>query len=227
MDKSKKTGKDDDLVVFSIVSPSTCSECGFELHKGNLLGVEKDKPLCLGCADLDHLFFLASGDAALTRRSRKYSALSAVVLRFSKARKRYERQGLLVELSALERAQKECLGDEEQRRLARERAAVARDRADEQYVARFEEHIRTSYPSCPQEEAASIANHACEKHSGRVGRSAAAKLFDTDMIDLAVRAHVRHSHTDYDRLLGQGWDRHEARNAVAVEVERVLEDWRI
>ena len=226
MEQTKNTGKGDDIVVFSIVNPFACSECGVELHKGNLLRVEKDKPLCLKCADLDHLYFLASGDAALTRRSRKYSALSAVVLRFSKARKRYERQGLQVELPALERAEKECLADEEQRRLARERAAIARERADEQYIARFEEHILSSYPSCPPKEAAAIANHACEKYSGRVGRSAAAKQFEPDMIDLAVRAHVRHSHTDYDRLLGQGRDRHESRSAVAAKVEGVLERWR-
>ena len=61
--------------------------------------------LCLACADLDHLEFLPSGDAALTRRSRKYSKLAAVVLKFSKARKRYERKGLLVEQQAIAKAE--------------------------------------------------------------------------------------------------------------------------
>jgi hypothetical protein len=78
------------------------------------------------CADPDHLEFLPSGDAALTRRSRKYSTLSAVVVRFSRARKRYERQGLLVEPAGLERAEEECLAGEDKRRIARERAAVVR-----------------------------------------------------------------------------------------------------
>jgi hypothetical protein len=55
---------------------------------------------------LDHLIFLPSGDAALTRRAGKYSTLSAVVLQWSRARKRYERQGLLVEEAALQRAEK-------------------------------------------------------------------------------------------------------------------------
>ena len=57
--------------------------------------------LCLACADLDHLVFLPAGDAAVTRRARKCSALAAVVLKWSQARKRYERQGLLVEPQAL------------------------------------------------------------------------------------------------------------------------------
>ena len=66
--------------------------------------MEGERPFCLACADLDHLEFLPSGDAALTRRSRKYSGLCAVVVRFSRSRGRYERQGLMVESAALERA---------------------------------------------------------------------------------------------------------------------------
>lgn len=108
-DNKTATEVNDDIVVFSILKPSTCAECGTELLKGSLLRMEKQKPLCLECADLDHLVFLPRGDVALTRRSRKHSVLSAVVVRFSRSRKRYERQGLLVESGALERAQEECL----------------------------------------------------------------------------------------------------------------------
>jgi hypothetical protein len=81
---TSKSGKD--IVVFSIVRDSKCSECGVELSKGSFLKMEKDRPLCLECADLDHLVFLPTGDTALTRRSRKYSRLSAVVVRFSRSR---------------------------------------------------------------------------------------------------------------------------------------------
>jgi hypothetical protein len=215
-----------DIVVFSILKPSACAECGVELWKGSFLRMEKQKPLCLECADLDHLVFIPRGDAALTRRSRKYSTLSAVVVRFSRSRKRYERQGLLVEPGALERAQEECLSDEEQRRIAREKAALARERADDQYVAQFVDCIRSRYPDCPSDEADAIAKHACEKYSGRVGRSSAAKSFDAAAIDLAVKAHVRHTHTDYDRLLSRGWERTEARSAVLSKVTEIMERWR-
>src|SRR4051794_36300588 len=87
----------DELVVFSTLKPAACSDCGAELASGSLLRIQKGKPLCMACADLDHLVFLPRGDVALTRRSRKHSALAAVVVRFSRARGRYERQGLLVE----------------------------------------------------------------------------------------------------------------------------------
>jgi len=64
-------------------------------------------PLCLTCVDLNHLVFLPAGDAALTRRAKQASALSAVVVRFSRTRKRYERQGLLLEAEALAAARRE------------------------------------------------------------------------------------------------------------------------
>ena len=214
-----------DIVVFSIVRETACSECGAELWKGSFLRMENGKPLCMECADLDHLAYVPRGDTALTRRSRKYSTLAAVVVRFSRTRRRYERQGILVEPGALERAEKECLSDEEQRRIARERAAAARERQDQQYIRRFAEAVRSCFPGCPPAEAEAIAAHACEKYSGRVGRSAAAKEFDAEAIELAVKAHVRHTHTDYDRLLSQGWERHDARSAVARRVTDVLEQW--
>jgi hypothetical protein len=104
----------DDLKVFISMMDSTCDECRENLGRGAWLTLVEGKgALCLSCADLDHLVFLSSGDAALTRRARKRSTLSAVVLKWSRARKRYERQGLLVEAQALEEAEKECLSDEE------------------------------------------------------------------------------------------------------------------
>jgi hypothetical protein len=67
--------------------------------------MEDAGPMCMSCADLAHLVLLPSGDAALTRRARKHSRLSAVLVRVSRARKRYERQGVVVEDSAIEQAE--------------------------------------------------------------------------------------------------------------------------
>ena len=94
--------KVNDLKVFISTRESKCGECGEDLGRRAWITLhEKKGALCLTCADLDHLVFLPSGDAALTRRSRKHSRLSAVVLKWSQARKRYERQGLIVESEAL------------------------------------------------------------------------------------------------------------------------------
>ena len=216
----------EDIVVFCIIRDSACGECRAELGRDEFLRMEEGRPLCLACADLDHLVFLPRGDTALTRRARKYSTLSPVVVRFSRSRKRYERQGVLVEEQALGRAEQECLADAEARALARARAAQRRERVDERYVRTFAEHVKRIFPGCPAQKRDTIAEHACLKYSGRIGRSSAARQFDETAIELAVRAHVRHQHTDYDELLARGQERSEARAAVRAAVEAILDGWR-
>src|SRR6476620_11715591 len=137
-----------ELVVFDILRESQCADCGKRLSGGDFLFMEGERPLCLTCADLDHLVYLPRGDTALTRRARKHSALSAVVVRFSRARKRYERQGVLVEESALEQARAECSVDAEQRSVRRERAEMYRDKQDQVLAMRMAESIRQMFPSC-------------------------------------------------------------------------------
>jgi hypothetical protein len=109
--------------------------------------MEGERPLCLTCADLDHLVYLQRGDTALTRRARKHSTLSAVVVRFSRARKRYERQGVLVEEAALEQAEQECLADADKRGPQRERAEMYRDKQDQVFAMRMAESIRQMFPA--------------------------------------------------------------------------------
>lgn len=143
--------KNVDINVFITTGEVTCNECGEELgRKAWITLVENKGPLCLACADLDHLLFLPAGDAALTRRARKYSTLAAVVLRWSRARKRYERQGLLVEAQALEQAEEECLADSEARARRRERNAERREELDHQYMECFAARVRELYPTCPE-----------------------------------------------------------------------------
>lgn len=215
------------LRVFLSTRESRCDECGEELGSRAWIFLAGERgALCLACADLDHLVFLPSGDAALTRRARGHSALAAVVLKWSRGRKRYERQGLLVEERALERAEAECLDDAEVRARRRQREAARRAGVDQTYVTQFAQRILELFPGCPGGRSQEIAARACEKYSGRVGRSAAAKRLDQEAVELAVAAHVRHQETDYDRLLAGGLERDEARGAVRGEVERVLARWR-
>jgi hypothetical protein len=193
------------LKVFISSRDSVCDECGEELgHKAWIVLAGERGALCLACADLDHLAILPAGDAAVTRRAKRHSALSAVVLKWSRARKRYERQGLLVETEALEQAEKECLADADVRALRQERAAERRAEIDQEYVRRFAARVRELYPRCPPGRETVIAEHACLKYSGRVGRSAAAKSLADEAVDLAVIAHVRHVETRYDPLPAGG-----------------------
>jgi hypothetical protein len=221
-----KLSKPPDLVVFEKMSKEgDCSECGAELSKGSYLVMERTKPLCLNCADLDGLVFLPAGDAALSRRARKYSSLSAVVVRFNRRIKKYARQGLLVTEKALAKAQEECAADAPARAAIRERSAIARTADDLEFVEEFTREILKRYPACPPEEAGRIALHAGERSSGRVGRSAAGRALNAKAVDLAVVAHVRHAHTNYDELLMAGTERFEARAQVREMIDGMIGKW--
>jgi hypothetical protein len=221
---SERQSRPPELVVVSPLHDFTCSVCGEE--QGGWLIMEDGEPVCMACADMDHLVFLPSGDAALTRRAKAHSRLSAVVVRFSRSRKRFERQGILVEEPALERAEHECLADEEARARRRERDAQRRPEQDLEFAARMAEAIVRVFPGCPVARADAIARHASVRGSGRVGRSAAGRALDPEAIELAVAAAVRHENTSYDELLMSGLDREMARARVRNEVARVLQSWR-
>ena len=218
--------KDEQLKVFISSRESTCDECGENLGRRAWIALRGEKSAaCLTCADLDHLVFLPSGDAALTRRSRNHSRLSAVVLQWSQTRKRYERQGLLVESEAIERAEQECKADAQKREVRRRNAAIRRAELDEVYLKRFAVRIRELYPHCPPKREKLIAEHACRKYSGRVGRSAGAKALDGEAVRLAVIAHIRHAETNYDELLSRMCERSEARMLVRDAVAEILDKW--
>jgi hypothetical protein len=213
-------------VVFEILRDSKCSECGAELPSDSFLYMEAGQPLCLSCAGLGELEYLPAGEAALTRRAAKYSGRSAVVVRFSRSRGRYERQGILVESAALERAEQECAEDADARATARARAAGQRREQDRELTARMERQIATLFPGVPAKEAASIAAHTATRGSGRVGRTAAGRKLDEQALTAAVVAAVRHRYTNYDELLASGLERSLARQKVSEQVDEILETWR-
>jgi len=223
---AERQSKAPDLVVISPINDWTCSACG---GTGDMLIMETSPPptpLCLTCAEMDHLVYLPAGDAALTRRAKAASRLSAVVVRFSRARKRYERQGVLVEDDALASAEQQCLADEDARARRRARDAQRRAVDDAELRERFATEIARLFPGCPPARAEAIARHAALRGSGRVGRSAAGRTAAPGAVELAVIASVRHRDTRYDQLLMAGVDRADARDRVREDVDRVLESWR-
>lgn len=223
---STDTGdKPKDLLVIESTRGFSCADCGTAHDRGELLTMDEAGPLCLPCADLAHLEFLARGDTALTRRARKYSALSAVVVRWSTHRRRYERQGIVAESDAIERAEQECLADADARERRRIRAAVRRDEHDTEFIDELTAAIRAEFPACPPERALRIARHAGERSSGRIGRTAAGRALDPAAVRLAVVASIRHEDTDYDELLMGGVARFDARDIVRPAIDDVLERW--
>lgn len=221
-----RLGRAPEQVAFQILRDSQCSECGAGLPKDTLLWMEAGQPLCLPCAGMGDLEYLPAGDAALTRRASKHSGRKAVVVRFSRSRGRYERQGVLVERQALQKAEQECTEDAGDRAAARARGAELRRNQDRELVVRMTERLSALFPRCPREDARAIAQHTASRNSGRVGRTAAGRNLEEEALTLAVAAAVRHTQTDYDALLAQGLDRSLARARVADRVQAILEAWK-
>ena len=197
-----------------------CGSTGDVLLKGKIGGV------CLDCADLGHLEFLPSYDAALTRRARKASRMSAVVMCVSFRRYRYERQGILAEPAAIEQAARECLADADVPARGRTPAQSRRAVQDGRFRDEFAAAIREQFPGCPVDRAEAIALHAAARSNGGLGRRATERALDGDAVLLAVTASVRHVDTDYGDLLMSGVDRESARTRVHQRVEDVVTAWR-
>jgi hypothetical protein len=104
---AEKASRAPDLVVVRPLHHEwTCHRCG---GSGDLLMMENSGPACLRCVGLDDLEFVPAGDALLSRRVKANSTRCAVVVSFSRSRRRYERQGLLVEPQALADVQRDLV----------------------------------------------------------------------------------------------------------------------
>lgn len=223
---AERQNRPPELLVIASTKPWTCAGCGAEFGAGEFLMMDDAGPHCMQCVDLGHLDFLPAGDAALTRRAKKASRLSAVVVRWSRSRKRYERQGILVESDGLERAEAECLDDAEIRDRRRQRDEERRAASDAGFAIELATAVRRQFPGCPPERADRIARRAGQRGSGRIGRTRAGRELDPDAVRLAVIAAVRHDDTSYDELLMNGVSRTAARDRVRSDIDRVLTRWR-
>jgi len=213
------------VLVFWSHKDGDCAHCGDSFEGSSFVTFKNNAIACVKCGGLSGLEFLPSGNAALTRRASALAPVKYVVLRFSRARKRYERQGILASPEVLAKAREECEADEAAREQKRQASALRREKQDAMHMAAFASRIRELFPSAPAGVENEIATHACRKHSGRVGRSAFAKELAPESIHLAVRAHIRHKHTSYDRHMARGAERPDARQLVASQIENTLRSW--
>jgi len=177
--------------------------------------------------------FVRRGDPALTRALLARGAIRVI----SRLKGRKEQIGVAALPEAIEAARLEVEATAGARAEAREKSRERRTREESHYRSSFEVRVRQLFPGIPDEDLSSIVRHTCEVSSRRVGRSKMAKALASKAIELAVRAHIRHVHTDYDaRLrkagLGQvfgraGRDAREAaRHAVRGRVDEVFASWK-
>jgi hypothetical protein len=101
------------------------------------------------------------------------------------------------------------------------RAATAkRDAID---IAKAAAEMDVQFPKMPTSGQKAILKHGFQKHSGRVGRTSSMPL--SQKVFLAVIAHVRHTHTDYDALLKRGRNRNAARKSTRKNIEIAMLKW--
>ncbi|KAL1999341.1 hypothetical protein VTN02DRAFT_4659 [Thermoascus thermophilus] len=102
------------------------------------------------------------------------------------------------------------------------RADAVRQR-DEKDTKQARELLRARFPAMPAASLETVVNHAFLKGSGRVGRTS--RRTDERKAELAVEAHIRHTHTPYEELLAAGMDREEARDLVWDTVQQIKSEW--
>ena len=100
---------------------------------------------------------------------------------------------------------------------------AATERRDASLLAAASSELHEKFPNMPEDEAKMVLKHGFKKNSGRVGRTSLIPL--SQKVVLAVIAHVRHKHTEYNMILERGVERKEARRVVRKQIEIVLRRW--
>ncbi|KAK3313732.1 hypothetical protein B0H66DRAFT_606978 [Apodospora peruviana] len=104
-----------------------------------------------------------------------------------------------------------------------ERRAEAVRKRDGVVQGKFADEILRLYPKTPTEEIPKIVKHSLTKRSGRVGTTSRLDL--DEKVRLAVRAHIRHSHTNYDELLKETKDREASRRQIWPKLHEIAKSW--
>ena len=204
-----------------------CAKCGAELVAGGLIAMDRVHGIrCLACAELAGLEFLPSGDMALTRRALARSSRSAIVLKFSRARKRSERQGVRVEAAAIQQAESDNVKDSARRETQRERRRVRDEVAEKKYIADFTARVLALFPRAPARRPSRSPPTPARSTAGASAARPGPKPSTTR------RSRWPCGHTcvtpapSTTGLLATGLDPREAREAVRPAIERVVERWR-
>ncbi|OTA77268.1 hypothetical protein M434DRAFT_63888, partial [Hypoxylon sp. CO27-5] len=101
--------------------------------------------------------------------------------------------------------------------------AKAVQRKDKKMEAEFRGSVRSQFPQIPASDLERVVKHTLTKNSGRVGRTT--KLPLNQKAELAVCAHIRHRHTDYENLLANKVPRNDAREQIFEKVKKVAKEW--
>ena len=145
--------------------------------------------------------YLPRGNAFLTRRVKK-GPHWVLMGSYNKRGGYRPTKGVYAPRSTIEEARVAEQATAEKRVRSQERSRLQREKNEERYRQKFRDaclrflNFAPEHSDLAEQIATDTAEHACEKHSGRVGRTS---LLDLEKkVELAVRAHIRHRFTSYD-----------------------------
>lgn len=161
--------------------------------------------------------FVPKGNVFITGNCRRYTqAASSIVYLVFNDRGMKKKIGIGVPTNIYLRVQL----DERNTRTERASNVLKRDK---NIAKEFEKAILESFPQIPSSEVNGVLVKALEKGKGKVGRTSTLDIASKAI--LAVRAYIRHQHTDYEMLLRGGMDRDEARKEVEAKVRETVKAW--
>lgn len=159
--------------------------------------------------------FLKKGNTFMTALCRKKTFAAKKTLFV--VTKRGKQEGLRAPKGVLQYVRSKEKETREKRRGAVQRRDAATEDA-------FEAATLKLFPKIPKQDLTTILKRTLRKRSGRVGRTG--KLDLDKKVYLAVQAHARHCHTNYDKLLAQAsQNRDAARRAIRDRVSKLLIEW--
>ncbi len=159
--------------------------------------------------------FVPKGDVYITSHCRKQT-LAAHDTVYTVVNSKNNAIGIRVPMHIYESVQ-------ESHEATSDRRAQAVMRKDNKLEAEFRDTTLGQFPEIPPESLSMIVDRATRKGSGRVGRTG--KLSIAQKAELAVRAYVRHVHTEYDQLMRGGTSRAKARSETYGKINEVIRAW--
>lgn len=163
------------------------------------------------------------GDAYVTRHVKLRSEVVYCRMKKSKRLGFSKLIGILAPPEIVEEVLADAKQTKRQREAQKNLAAIHRNRRETELNRQRVAMLKQMLPGIPEGEADAVVERAFEVGSGRVGRTSA--LSDEEKLHAATIAHIRHCHTDYESMLGDGIEREEARQCVAGKIQRVYGDW--
>lgn len=161
--------------------------------------------------------FVSKGNVFITGNCRRHTqAASRIVYAVFKDGDKKQRIGIGVPTNIYLQVQL----DERNTRAGRASNVLRRDK---NIAKEFEKAIMKGFPRIPASDMSGVLGKALEKGRGKVGRTSTLDI--SKKVTLAVRAYIRHHHTNYDTLLRGGMERDEARREVTAEVRSIDKAW--